>query len=105
METYRGLAGSFTPICLHVGGDGAALPGQRSLTLVHRAACDREVPGGLRWAADRAPADGVSVAAGQSRWIGERARRRPGLQAVELDEPTVHVGRATGMLDGHHPRR
>ena len=56
----------------------------------------RPLPGGLRRPAHRAPAHGPAAAAGQGGRIGERARRRPGLQAAELDEPAVLAGGAAG---------
>src|SRR3712207_7146155 len=43
--------------------------------------------GRLRGAADRPPAHGAAAAAGQGRRVGVRARRRPRLQAAELDDP------------------
>ena len=47
----------------------------------------------LRRPAHRPPARGAAAAPGQGRRLGLDARRRPGLQAAELDEPAVHAAR------------
>ena len=82
---------------------GAARSGRRSSPrsrVTRRAPRHRSLPGRLRRAADRPPADGATVVAGQGRRVGEHPCRRPRLQAAELDEPPVLAGGAAGRVDG-----
>ena len=57
---------------------------------LRRAFGDCPVSGRLRGPADGPPADGKSVDLGQGGRVGLDPRRRPGLQAAELDESAVH---------------
>ncbi|CAA9424597.1 MAG: Endonuclease NucS, partial [uncultured Pseudonocardia sp.] len=67
----------------------------------------------LHRTAHRPPAHGDPPAAGQGRRVGVHPRRRPRLQAAELDEPALHPqgrarrhpGRQGGDLDGHQQGR
>ena len=70
----------------------------------------RETRGGavqcrLRGPADRAPADGAAAAAGEGGRVGLHPRRRPGVQAAELDEPAVHAARGARAVDGDQQGR
>ena len=56
-----------------------------------RASGHRPLLRGLHRAAHRPPADGDPAAAGQGRRLGVDPRRRPRLQAAELDEPALHA--------------
>ncbi|CAA9287103.1 MAG: Endonuclease NucS, partial [uncultured Friedmanniella sp.] len=60
----------------------------------------RPLPGRLRRPADRPPADGHAAHPGQGGRLRLGARRRPRLQAPELDEPAVRAGRAAGASTG-----
>src|SRR4051794_3940202 len=74
-----------------------------------RASGHRPLLRGLHRTAHRPPADGDEAAAGQGRRLGVHPRRRPRLQAAELDEPALHAeGRARRRgryLDGHQQGR
>ena len=77
-----------------VGGCGAGRAGGGS---VHRrtlacpgASGHRSVQRRLRRPAHRPPADRGPAGPGQGRRVGVGARRRPRVQAAELDEPAVH---------------
>ena len=65
----------------------------------HREVGRRSVPGRLRGAADRPPADGHPGADGQGRRVGAGPLRRRLLQAAQLDVAAVHGPR------GHQRRR
>ena len=84
---------------------GSAPPGSVGV----RASGHRPLLRGLHRAAHRSPADGHPPAAGQGRRLGVDPRRRPRLQAAELDEPALHAqggaGRRRGHLDGHEQGR
>ena len=67
----------------------------RLLLLSGRASRHRPVHGRLRRPSDRAPAQRAAAAAGQGRRLGQRPRRRPRLQAAELDEPAVLARRGS----------
>src|SRR5262252_7123115 len=76
------MATSMTPP-RHPGRmSGAGYPGPR-------ASAHRPVLGRLRGAADRPPAGRGPTGHGEGRRLGLDPRRRPGLQAAELDEPAV----------------
>ena len=70
-------------------------PARRAPDLGWRgASADRPVPGRLRGTADGPPADGHPPDPGQGRRVRVDPRRRPGVQAAQLDEPALHAHRA-----------